>query len=136
MTLRILLPALTGALLALTDLPEMRRVGTCGARRCRRDSARCGHDLTGRRGLGPPGPTDGYRPSAPLDAGFAPATAAAASRAAAAGSRGAGSSTTTSLTRSARPAPRTSPATAPAITAGSTRHPAGCMRWPRTAPSP
>jgi hypothetical protein len=59
--------AVTGALLALTDLPEMRRVGTCGARLCRRDPARCGHDLTGRWGLGPPGPTDGYRPSAPLD---------------------------------------------------------------------
>ena len=59
--------AVTGALLALTDLPEMRRVGTCGARLCRRDPARCGHDLTGRPGLGPPGPTDGYRPSAPLD---------------------------------------------------------------------
>ena len=33
--------AVSGALLALTDLPEMRRVGTCGARRCRRDPARC-----------------------------------------------------------------------------------------------
>jgi hypothetical protein len=59
--------ALSGALLALTDLPEMRRVGTCGARACRRDPAGCVHDLTGRSGLGPPGPTDGYRPSAPLD---------------------------------------------------------------------
>jgi hypothetical protein len=59
--------ALSGALLALTDLPEMRRVGTCGARACRRDPAGCVHDLTGRPGLGPPGPTDGYRPSAPLD---------------------------------------------------------------------
>ena len=59
--------AVSGALLALTDLPTMRRVGTCGARRCRRDPARCVHDLSGRPGLGPPGPTDGYRPSAPLD---------------------------------------------------------------------
>ena len=59
--------ALSGALLALTDLPEMRRVGTCGARSCRREPARCSHDLTGRPGLGPPGATDGYRPSAPLD---------------------------------------------------------------------
>ena len=56
-----------GVLALFTDLPEMRRVGTCGARPCRRDPARCGHDLTGRRGLGPPGPTDGYRPSGPLD---------------------------------------------------------------------
>ena len=45
----------------------MRRVGTCGARSCRREPARCSHDLTGRPGLGPPGATDGYRPSAPLD---------------------------------------------------------------------
>jgi hypothetical protein len=63
----VLTDSLTGALLALTDLPEMRRVGTCGARLCRRDPAGCDHDLTGRPGLGPPGPTDGYRPSAPLD---------------------------------------------------------------------
>jgi hypothetical protein len=63
----VLTDALSGALLALTDLPEMRRVGTCGARLCRRDPARCVHDLTGRTGLGPPGPTDGYRPSGPLD---------------------------------------------------------------------
>ena len=59
--------ALSGALLALTDLPEIRRVSSCGARSCRRDPARCTHDLTGRPGLGPPAPTDGYRPSAPLD---------------------------------------------------------------------
>jgi hypothetical protein len=63
----VLTDALSGALLALTDLPEMRRVGTCGARLCRRDPARCVHDLTGRPGLGPPGPTVGYRPSGPLD---------------------------------------------------------------------
>jgi hypothetical protein len=63
----VLTDALSGVLLALTDLPEMRRVGTCRARQCRRDPARCNHDLTGRPGLGPPGPTDGYRPSAPLD---------------------------------------------------------------------
>jgi hypothetical protein len=41
--------ALTGALLALTDLPELRRSAAAGA------------------GLGPPGPTDGYRPAAALD---------------------------------------------------------------------
>jgi hypothetical protein len=41
--------ALTGALLALTDLPALRRAD------------RRGQDLR------PPGPTDGYRPAAPLD---------------------------------------------------------------------
>ncbi|UOY02099.1 HNH endonuclease signature motif containing protein [Blastococcus sp. PRF04-17] len=47
---RILLTdALTGALVALTDLPAMRRAAANGA------------------ALGPPGPTGGYRPSAPLD---------------------------------------------------------------------
>ena len=59
--------AVTGALLALTDLPELRRTGHCGARACRRHPAACRHDLTGRPGLGPPGPTDGYRPAARLD---------------------------------------------------------------------
>lgn len=59
--------ALTGALLALTDLPRMRRAGSCGAIACRRPGGECEHDLTGRPGLGPPGPTDGYRPSAELD---------------------------------------------------------------------
>ena len=59
--------AVTGALLALTDLPELRRTAHCGARACRRHPAGCTHDLTGRPGLGPPGPTDGYRPAARLD---------------------------------------------------------------------
>jgi hypothetical protein len=59
--------ALSGSLLALTDLPELRRAGTCGARACRRDPLPCTHDLAGRPGLGPPGPTDAYRPSAALD---------------------------------------------------------------------
>jgi hypothetical protein len=59
--------AATGALLALTDLPELLRTGHCGARACRRDPAGCAHELTGRPGLGPPGPTAGYRPSAKLD---------------------------------------------------------------------
>ena len=59
--------AVTGALLALTDLPAMRRAATCGATTCRRSPDRCDHELTDRPGLGPPGPTDGYRPSAPLD---------------------------------------------------------------------
>ncbi|SDE20253.1 protein of unknown function [Blastococcus fimeti] len=40
---------LTGTLLALTDSTELRRYATCGA------------------GLGPPPPTDGYRPGARLD---------------------------------------------------------------------
>jgi hypothetical protein len=63
----VLTEAVTGALLALTDLPAMRRVATCGAAACRRKPERCDHDLSGRPGIGPPGPADGYRPSAPLD---------------------------------------------------------------------
>jgi hypothetical protein len=59
--------ALSGALLALTDLPELRRAGTCGAPACRRNPENCTHDLSDRPGLGPPGPTDGYRPSVQLD---------------------------------------------------------------------
>ena len=58
---------LTGALLALTDLTGLRRVAHCGAPACRRRPERCRHDLTGRPGLGPPGPTDAYRPGAELD---------------------------------------------------------------------
>jgi hypothetical protein len=45
----LLTDAMTGALLALTDLPSLRKAVVSGA------------------ALGPPGPTDGYRPSAPLD---------------------------------------------------------------------
>jgi hypothetical protein len=59
--------AVTGALVALTDLPALRRAASCGARACRRRPAGCGHDLTGRPPLGAPGPTDGYRPGAELD---------------------------------------------------------------------
>jgi hypothetical protein len=59
--------ALSGALLALTDLPALRRTGTCGTSDCRRHPESCAHDLTGRPGLEPPGPTDAYRPSAALD---------------------------------------------------------------------
>jgi len=62
-----LVDALTGALVALTDLPELRRTGHCGAPACRRAPRSCTHDLTGRPGLGAPGPTDGYRPGAALD---------------------------------------------------------------------
>ena len=58
---------LTGALLCLTDADELRRHATCGAGSCRQHPGRCGHDLSGRRGLGPPGPGDGYRPGAALD---------------------------------------------------------------------
>ncbi|SEL78075.1 protein of unknown function [Blastococcus sp. DSM 46786] len=58
---------LTGALLALTDSRELRRLAHCDDAACRRAPARCMHDLTGRPGLGPPGPTDGYRPGAALD---------------------------------------------------------------------
>ncbi|WP_245700730.1 HNH endonuclease signature motif containing protein [Geodermatophilus siccatus] len=59
--------AVTGALLALTDLPGLRRAGHCGRPACRRRPQTCGHDLTGRPGLGAPGPTDGYRPGAALE---------------------------------------------------------------------
>ncbi|WP_176832452.1 HNH endonuclease [Geodermatophilus sp. DSM 45219] len=59
--------AVSGALLALTDLPELRRTGTCGRLACRRDPQACDHDLTGRPGLGAPGPSDGHRPGDPLD---------------------------------------------------------------------
>jgi hypothetical protein len=59
--------ALSGTLLALTDLPGLRRAGTCGADTCSRNPSACTHDLSGRPGLGPPGDADGYRPSAPLD---------------------------------------------------------------------
>ncbi|MGY1620783.1 DUF222 domain-containing protein [Geodermatophilus sp. SYSU D00965] len=62
-----LVDALTGALVSLTDLPEIRRAASCGADRCRSDPMSCTHDLTGRPGLRAPGPTDGYRPSAALD---------------------------------------------------------------------
>ncbi|MDK3257186.1 HNH endonuclease signature motif containing protein, partial [Blastococcus capsensis] len=58
---------LTGALLALTDSRELRRRATCGRPACRRRPARCDHDLSDRPGLGPPPPTDGYRPAADLD---------------------------------------------------------------------
>jgi hypothetical protein len=63
----LLTDALNGALLALTDLPALRRAGHCGARACRQDPSACTHDLTGRPGLGPPPPTEGYRPSVSLD---------------------------------------------------------------------
>jgi hypothetical protein len=59
--------ALSGALLALTDSRELRRAATCGRPACVRRPARCAHDLHGRPGLGPPRPTEGYRPGAVLD---------------------------------------------------------------------
>jgi hypothetical protein len=59
--------ALSGSLLALTDLPGLRRAGACGRTVCRRDPARCSHDLGDRPGLRPPARTDAYRPSAELD---------------------------------------------------------------------
>lgn len=62
-----LVDALSGALLALTDLPGLTRAGTCGRSTCRRHPDRCTHDLSDRPGLGPPGPTDAYQPSAELD---------------------------------------------------------------------
>jgi hypothetical protein len=59
--------ALSGTLLALTDLPGLRRAASCGERRCARRPASCTHDLSGRPGLGSPPRTDGYRPGAALD---------------------------------------------------------------------
>ncbi|WP_448618931.1 HNH endonuclease signature motif containing protein [Geodermatophilus sp. URMC 65] len=59
--------AVSGALLTLTDLPGLRRTGSCGRPTCRRRPQTCSHDLTGRPGLGRPGPTDGYAPGAALD---------------------------------------------------------------------
>ncbi|MGY1722469.1 HNH endonuclease signature motif containing protein [Blastococcus sp. SYSU DS0533] len=58
---------LTGALLALTDSCELRRLARCDDGACHRAAAPCTHDLTGRPGLDPPGPTDGYRPGASPD---------------------------------------------------------------------
>ncbi|WP_246065796.1 HNH endonuclease signature motif containing protein [Geodermatophilus aquaeductus] len=63
----VLTDALTGALLGLTDLPELRRIGTCGRPACRRRPEHCDHDLTGRPGLRPPAESPGYRPGAALD---------------------------------------------------------------------
>jgi hypothetical protein len=62
-----LVDALSGTLLALSDLPTLRRTAACGADACRRRPADCTHGLEGRPGLGPPGPTDGYRPGRELD---------------------------------------------------------------------
>jgi hypothetical protein len=62
-----LVDALSGILVALTDLPGLRRVAHCGRPACRRRPERCRHDLGGRPGLGAPRPTDGYRPGADLD---------------------------------------------------------------------
>jgi hypothetical protein len=59
--------ATTGALLALTDLPGLRRAGTCGAPACHRRPESCDHDLTGRPGLGAAGPSPGHRPETALD---------------------------------------------------------------------
>jgi hypothetical protein len=57
--------ALSGALRTLTDLPALRAAAACGRAGCAPET--CGHDLTGRPGLGTPGPTAGYRPGAALD---------------------------------------------------------------------
>jgi hypothetical protein len=59
--------ALTGTLLALTDARELRARGTCPRRACRGGTEVCTHDMTGLPGLGPPGPSRTYRPSADLD---------------------------------------------------------------------
>jgi hypothetical protein len=62
-----LVDALSGTFLALTDLPGLRREGTCGAPACRRRPEECMHDLSDRPGFRPPGPAVGYRPSRLLD---------------------------------------------------------------------
>src|SRR3954447_4680710 len=62
-----LVDALSGALVSLTDLPGLRRAGHCGAATCHRNPEACMHDLSDRPGLGAPGPTEGYWPSAALD---------------------------------------------------------------------
>ncbi|HEX2073168.1 MAG TPA: hypothetical protein VHF92_05230 [Geodermatophilus sp.] len=125
--------ALSGTLLALTDLAELRRAGTCGHPDCRREPGSCTHDLSWRPGLGPPArpaPTARLRS---LTAGCGPAIGAAGSPAVAAGFPVVGSSTTTGPTRSGRAACPTSPATAPPTTAASTRHPGGGTISRRTA---
>ena len=125
---------LTGALLCLTDADELRRHATCGARSCRRDPGRCDHDLTGRPGLGPPGPSAGYRPGPRArPARPRPATGAAGSPAAVGRCRAAANSTTTVRGPTAPPRRPTWSATAPATTGESTRLPAGSTAWPPTA---
>jgi hypothetical protein len=62
-----LVDALSGTLVALGDLPALRRSGSCGEPACRRRPQGCAHDLAGSPGVGPPGPTDGYRPGRELD---------------------------------------------------------------------
>jgi hypothetical protein len=73
-----LVDELTGQLLALTGGRELLRAAACGRPACRRRPHRCTHTdhlvdpvtgvPTGRRsGIGPPPPTDGYRPGAALD---------------------------------------------------------------------
>jgi hypothetical protein len=59
--------AVTGALLALTDARALRVAATCGRPVCRRRPASCQHALAGLPGVGVPGPSPGYRPSAELD---------------------------------------------------------------------
>ena len=66
--------AVTGALLALTDLPELRRTAGCGRPACRRRPERCGHDLT----TCVPGPTGA--PPRPTWPASAPPTTAASTR--------------------------------------------------------
>jgi hypothetical protein len=61
-----LVDEISGELLALADGFEVRRIATCHRRACRTGRRPCTHPPAGP-GLGPPGPTSGYEPSAPLD---------------------------------------------------------------------
>jgi hypothetical protein len=56
----------SGQLLALADATELRRIATCGRRRCRTGRRLCSHPPD-RPGLGPPSAGRGYSPSAALD---------------------------------------------------------------------
>jgi hypothetical protein len=57
---------ISGELRALTDGFEVRRIAACSRRTCRSGRRPCTHPPAGS-GLGPPPPTAGYEPSAPLD---------------------------------------------------------------------
>jgi hypothetical protein len=57
---------ISGQLLALTDATEIRRLATCGRRRCRTGRRHCDHP-PGGAGLGPPRETSRYSPSAALE---------------------------------------------------------------------
>ena len=118
--------ALSGALLALTDLPGLIRAGTCGDRKCRRDPDRLqprpqrparARSTRSHRRLPPLGrarPLDA-RPRPALPIPRLPPTRAPRRR----------TRPPPPLSRRARPAPATSRATAPPTIGANTRRPAG-----------